>query len=326
MKKTLRFLLCVLVILNTLSLVGCSTKTELLKLGLGVYTNVTKATSAEGDTNGQGNAAITVAAITVDAEGKVVSCALDTAEIAVAYTADGKAIANDGFKTKAEQGDSYGMKAYGGSAKEWYEQADAFETIATGKTLAEIKALIAENGKGTADVISAGCTIAVGDFVTAIEKAFANLTDSAATSAATVKLGLHTEQTLTDATEEKDGKNQTETTVYAAAVGADGKIAAASECIQLAFTFDAKGASTYNLTKAVRGKREAGDSYGMKAYGGAAKEWYEQADAFNAATIGKTADEIASLMGADNYGSAELKNAGCTIQVSGLVKAASKIG
>ena len=327
MKKTLSLLLCVLMILSTLTLFGCGAKEEPLKFGLGVYTNVTKATSAEGETNGQGNVAITVAAITVDAEGKVVSCALDTADITVAYTADGKAIANDSFKTKAEQGDSYGMKAYAGAAKEWYEQADAFETIAAGKTLAEIKALIAEGGKGTADVISAGCTITVGDFINAIEKAFANLNDSDATSAAAVKLGLHTEQTLTDATEEKDGKNQTETTVYAAAVGADGKIvAAASECVQVAFTFDAKGASTYDLTKAVSGKREAGDNYGMKAYGGAAKEWYEQADAFNAATLGKTAGEIASLMGADNYGSADLKSAGCTILVNGLVKAASKIG
>ena len=327
MKKTLSLLLCVLMILSTLTLFGCGAKEEPLKFGLGVYTNVTKATSAEGETNGQGNVAITVAAITVDAEGKVVSCALDTADITVAYTADGKAIANDSFKTKAEQGDSYGMKAYAGAAKEWYEQADAFETVAAGKTLAEIKALIAEGGKGTADVISAGCTITVGDFINAIEKAFANLNDSDATSAAAVKLGLHTEQTLTDATEEKDGKNQTETTVYAAAVGADGKIvAAASECVQVAFTFDAKGASTYDLTKAVSGKREAGDNYGMKAYGGAAKEWYEQADAFNAATLGKTAGEIASLMGADNYGSADLKSAGCTILVNGLVKAASKIG
>ena len=327
MKKTLSLLLCVLMILSTLTLFGCGAKEEPLKFGLGVYTNVTKAVSAEGDTNGQGNVAITVAAITVDAEGKVVSCALDTADITVAYTADGKAIANDGFKTKAEQGDSYGMKAYAGAAKEWYEQADAFETIAAGKTLAEIKALIAEGGKGTADVISAGCTITVGDFINAIEKAFANLNASDATSAAAVKLGLHTEQTLTDATEEKDGKNQIETTVYAAAVGADGKIvAAASECVQVAFTFDAKGASTYDLTKTVSGKREAGDNYGMKAYGGAAKEWYEQADAFNAATLGKTAGEIASLMGADNYGSADLKTAGCTILVNGLVKAASKIG
>ena len=327
MKKLLSISLCVLMILSTLTLFGCGAKEEPLKFGLGVYTNVTKATSAEGETNGQGNVAITVAAITVDAEGKVVSCALDTADITVAYTADGKAIANDSFKTKAEQGDSYGMKAYAGAAKEWYEQADAFETIAAGKTLAEIKALIAEGGKGTADVISAGCTITVGDFINAIEKAFANLNDSDATSAAAVKLGLHTEQTLTDATEEKDGKNQTETTVYAAAVGADGKIvAAASECVQVAFTFDAKGASTYDLTKAVSGKREVGDNYGMKAYGGAAKEWYEQADAFNAATLGKTAGEIASLMGADNYGSADLKSAGCTILVNGLVKAASKIG
>jgi hypothetical protein len=93
-----------------------------------------------------------------------------------------------------------------------------------------------------------------------------------------------------------------------------------------AFTFDAKGASTYDLTKAVVGKKEAGAQYGMKTYGGAAKEWYEQSAAFDAATIGKTADEIRSLLGQNNYGNADLQAAGCTILVNGLVSAASKIG
>ena len=326
MKKLICVLLSVLMALTAVAFVGCEAKAETLKLGLGVYTGITKATSAEGDTNGQGKVAITAAAITVDADGKVVACDLDTADITVAYTGDGKAIANDGFKTKAEQGDGYNMKAYGGATKEWYEQADAFETVVAGKTLAEIKALIAEGDKGTADVINAGCTIMVAEFVRAIEKAFANLSESEATSAASVKLGVHTEQTLTDATEEKDGKNQVETTVFAAAV-VDGKIvAASSDCIQVAFTFDAKGASTYDLSKAVTSKKEAGANSGMKAYGGAAKEWFEQAAAFDAATIGKTAGEISSLMGADNYGNADLKTAGCTILVNGLVKAASKIG
>ena len=297
-----------------------------MKFGLGVYTNVSAAGNAEGDANGQGKVAITAAAITVDADGKIVACDLDTADITVAYTGDGKAIANDGFKTKAELGEGYNMKAYGGATKEWFEQADAFETVVTGKTLSEIKALVAEGDKGTDAVVSAGCTIMINEFVSAIEKAFANVAESDATSAASVELGIHTEQTLTDATEEKDGKNQVETTVFAAAV-ADGKIVAAdSDCIQVAFTFDAKGASTYDLTKAVTSKKEAGANYGMKAYGGAAKEWFEQAAAFNAATIGKTAGEISSLMGADNYGNADLKAAGCTILVNGLCKAASKIG
>ena len=326
MKKLLSLFLCILVILSSLTLFACGSKEQPVKLGLGVYTNVSAASNAEGDANGQGKVALTAAVITVDADGKVVACDLDTADITVAYTGDGKAIANDGFKTKAELGDAYNMKAYGGATKEWYEQANTFETIVAGKTLAEIKALVAEADKGTTDVINAGCTIMVAEFVRAIEKAFANLSESAATSAASVKLGIHTEQTLNDANEEKDGKNQIETTVFAAAVSEGKIVAAASDCVQVAFTFDAKGVSGYDLSKAVSSKREAGVNYGMKAYGGAAKEWFEQADAFNAATVGKTAGEISSLMGADNHGTADLQAAGCTILVNGLVKAASKIG
>ena len=64
----------------------------------------------------------------------------------------------------------------------------------------------------------------------------------------------------------------------------------------------------------------------MVAYGGAAKEWFEQADAFNALCVGKTATEIKALCAADNYGTDEVKTAGCTILVNGLTKAAAKIG
>lgn len=219
------------------------------------------------------------------------------------------------------------MVAYGGATKEWYEQADAFMALVAGKTLDEVKALVAEGNKGNDEVINAGCTIMINEFVLAIEKAVNNAADSAATSAHTLKLGVHTEQTCTDATEEKAGKNQVETTFFAAAVDADGKVVvASSDVAQVAFTFDAAGASTYDLNKAVQTKKEQGDNYGMVAYGGAAKEWYAQAAAFDAACVGKTASEIAGFMGADNYGNADLKAAGCTILVNGLVKAAQKIG
>ena len=60
------------------------------------------------------------------------------------YTADGKAVANDSFKTKYELGKDYNMVTYGGATKDWYEQADAFMALVAGKTLDEVKALVAE--------------------------------------------------------------------------------------------------------------------------------------------------------------------------------------
>ena len=327
MKRTVSILLAILLLFAALTVVGCSKKETPLKMGLGVYTNVSKASDAESDADGQGKVAITGAIVTVDAENKVVACQLDTADITVKYTAEGKAVANNGFKTKYEQGKDYNMVAYGGAAKEWFEQADAFETFVVGKTLAEIKAAVAEGNKGNDDVIAAGCTIMIAEFVGAIEKAFANLTDSAATSASTLKLGMNVDQTTADATEEKDGSNQVETTIFAAAVDANGKVlAAASDCIQVKFTFNQTGASTFDTTKAIASKREQGANYGMVAWGGAAKEWFEQADAFNTLCVGKTATEIVALCAADNYGTDEVKTAGCTILVSGLAKAAAKIG
>ncbi len=325
MKKLICVLLSVLMILSVATLVGCKKEEPTLKMGMGVYT-VTKATSAD-EKDGQGTATVTAAVITVDADGKVVACQLDTMDNKVSYTAEGKAVANTEFKTKYETGAGYNMVAYGGAAKEWFEQADAFETVVVGKSLDEIKALVAEGNKGTADVVAAGCTIMVNEFVGAIEKAFANLADSTATASSALKLALYTEQKTTDATDEKDGTNQVETTVFAAAVDADGKVqVAASDCVQVKFTFDKAGATTYDATKAVASKREQGANYGMVAYGGAAKEWFEQADAFNALCVGKTASEIVALCADDNYGTDAVKTAGCTVLVNGFTKAAAKIG
>ena len=333
MKKLICILLSVLMLVSVAAFVGCDKTPETpdaeptLKMGLGIFAATATVTDATDEKEGQGKIAITAAVITVDAEGKVVACQLDTADYTVKYTADGKAVANDGFKTKYEMGADYNMVAYGGAAKEWFEQADAFETFVVGKTLTEIKAAVAEGNKGNADVVAAGCTIMISEFVSAIEKAFANLTDSSATASSTLKLGINTDQSTTDATEEKNGTNQLDTTIFAAAVDANGKVlVAASDCIQVKFTFDATGVATMDTTKAIQSKREQGANYGMVNYGGAAKEWFEQADAFNALCVGKTASEIVALCAADNYGTEEVKTAGCTILVNGLTKAAAKIG
>ncbi len=325
MKRFICVLLCVLMALATLTLVACDKKEETLKFGMGVLISAS-ATDATADKDGEGKATINVAVITVDAEGKVVACQIDTADNSVKYTAEGKAVANNGFKTKYELGKDYNMVTYGGAVKEWFEQADAFESVVVGKTLDEIKALVAEGGKGTDAVISAGCTITITEFVGAVEKAFANLADSTATASSTLKLGMNTAQSTKDATAEAAGQNQVETTIVAAAIGTDGKVqVAASDCVQVKFTFDAAGVSTYDATKAAQSKRELGANYGMVAYGGAAKEWFEQADAFNTLCVGKTVAEIVAFCAADNYGTDEVKAAGCTILVDGFTKAADKL-
>ena len=56
--------------------------------------------------------------------------------------------------------------------------------------------------------------------------------------------------------------------------------------------YDKTGAIVTDLEAAVLTKNELGDSYGMKAYGGATYEWYEQAAALAQYAIGKTVEEL----------------------------------
>ncbi len=325
MKKLVCIFLSILMMASMLSLVSCGGK-ETLRFGMGVYTAKASASDATEDKDGEGKVAITAAVITVDAAGKVVACQLDTADNSVKYTTEGKAVSKDEFKTKYEQGSGYGMVAHGNATGEWFEQADAFESVVAGKTLDEIKAMVATGDKGTEDVINAGCTIMIAEFVKAIEKAFANLEDSAATKASTLELGIYTVQSPKDATEEKEGQNQIETTVFAAAMEEGKVVVADTDCVQVKFTFDKSGASTFDTAKAISTKREQGANYGMVNYGNAAGEWFEQADAFLALCVGKTASEIAALCASDNYGTEDVKAAGCTILVNGFAKAAAKLG
>ena len=330
MKKFLVLALCVLMALSAM-LVGCSKADEnadvvdaTVKFGAGVYVSNLAVTDANEDKDGSGKIDVTVAAVTVDADGKIASCALDTASNTVKFTADGKSVANNEFVTKYEAGADYNMVAYGGAVKEWFEQADAFEAVVAGKTLDEVKALVAEGNKGTEEVVNAGCTIMINEFVGAIEKAY-NAATTEVKADATLKVNVATEQTCTDATEEKDGSNKVAVNVFAAANDAEGKVAAASsDCVEVSFTFDANGASTLDTTKEVLSKKEQGANYGMVAYGGAAKEWFEQAAVFDEVCVGKTSEEIAGLVAEDGRGVSEVQSAGCTIYVTGFVKAASK--
>jgi hypothetical protein len=173
MKRILSIVFAVLLTFGVLTFAGCMKGSESLRLGQGVYTSAA-ATDATEDKNGEGQTSTTVASVLVDANGKIVKCFLDCVESTVSYTADGKGSAGDSFPTKYEQGDAYNMVEYGKANREWYAQADAFCALVAGKTVSEVKALVASDNKGTEEVIRAGCTIEISDFVRAIEKAVAS--------------------------------------------------------------------------------------------------------------------------------------------------------
>lgn len=111
------------------------------------------------------------AAVTFDAEGKITSCLIDASQ-AKCSIADGKFTVEKGaYQSKKELKENYNMKAISPIQKEWYEQAAAFETWAKGKTAAEIKAAVGEDGKPSDADLKAGCTIVVSSIVETVAAA-----------------------------------------------------------------------------------------------------------------------------------------------------------
>ncbi len=324
MKKILSIILAILMIFSVMSLVGCGEK-EALKLGFGITSAISEVKDADGDTKGYAEAITTAAAVLLDKDGKIVKAAIDTADNKMEFTSKGESVAADDFKTKGELGDSYGMKTYAKASKEWYEQKDAFISVIIGKTIDEVKAL--QNGdKGNDEVIAAGCTIKITEFIPALEKAVKSAKDSAATADDTLKLSFTSTQTENKtATDEANGVNEVDTTVVAVALNNKNEITAAkTDVVTPKVEFDTKGISSTEYGKEIVSKYDAGDDYNMKLYGKADKEWYEQADAFNAQLIGKTADKLSALADSTGKASDELVTAGCTINVNDMVKAAIK--
>lgn len=318
MKKLLSITLCIAMLFSLALLAGCSSEPENLKFGFGAISYIDEVKNAAGATNGSVATSTTFAAVTLDADGKIVKCEIDAIDATLAFAADGKYVKGENPITKLELGENYGMKSYAGAKLEWFEQTDAFEKVVEGKTLQDVKALVVTDGKGNDAVVSAGCTIAIADFVKAVEKAVNNAKDSTATSEDTLKLGVVATASGKDAKGAAAGSAEVEISVTAAAVK-DGKATAmVTDAISVTAAFDAKG-KTPLTSGNLATKLEQGEKYGMKAYGGAKLEWYEQAAAFDKECIGKTAAEITGLATGD-----ALTKAGCTIDVTDMLKAAEK--
>ena len=294
---------------------GSSDNAAAYKLGMGVVTST--ASSAAG--NAQVDA--TVAAVILDADGKIVSCAIDVAQNKMDVT-DGEVpedAASMTFKSKKEKLEEYGMKPASAIGKEWYEQAEAFEAYVVGKTADEVAAIPVEttdNGHvvTTDETLKAGCTMSISALIDATVKACSD--DSAADFTGDAKLALTTSTSVDSAT--------------ASAADGEGKLAAVCyDEVQPKVTFDEAGEITSDPTAEIKTKREKKDEYGMRSASAISAEWFEQNQAFETFVTGKTSDEISAIPTAttDNghvVTTDETLKAGCTMSVGGMIQTVVK--
>lgn len=270
-----------------------------VKTGMAIVSS-TSVSDADADTDGKAQVDSTVAAVLVGEDGKIISCKLDVAQNKVAVKADGSFDTTATFKSKQELKEDYNMKGASPIGKEWYEQANAFADYVVGMTAEEVRAIEtnpdAHNGPVDAD-IAASCTMSVTAFIEAIAQATENAQALGAFADDTLALGLCTEfssSAVQPADNEGEGLVQTDTTYAAVTTDADGKITSSIwDCTQA--KFDVTEAGEVTSKGDIVSKQDQKEAYNMKGASGIGKEWYEQANAYAAWLVGKTAADVAAV-------------------------------
>lgn len=173
------------VTLGVLLLTGCATtakSTGAVKTGLGNKVSIASSTSATADKSGNAQVDTVMAAVSFDANGKILTVKIDNAQTKVEFDAKG-AIKSDlkaEPKTKVELGKDYGMIKASKIGKEWFEQIAALEKWMVGKTVDQVKAMkvkkVDDNHPSVPDEadLKSSVTISVQDYVAAVEEAFKN--------------------------------------------------------------------------------------------------------------------------------------------------------
>jgi len=272
-----------------------------LKTGLSVSVNIADSVSATAEAAGAAKYDVTVAAVTVDDNGVIRACAIDSIPATVNFDTTG-AITTDltvAVQTKNELGEAYGMVAYGGAIAEWDEQVAAVAAYAVGKSVEELKNGDIDMTTGYAkdgSDLQSGATMNLFAYVYAIEAAVANAQHlGAQTGDELVLATMNSVGSSTAATAEAAGNAQLDSDIVVL-TRKEGVITSCYiDSVQAKIAFDATGAITTDLTAAVQTKNQLGEGYGMVAWGGAIAEWNEQAAAFAAYVTGKTAEEVAGI-------------------------------
>lgn len=271
---------------------------DAVKTGLAVISSVAKSADA-GEKDGNAQVDSVAVAVTVDKDGKIVKCAIDTAQTKINFSKEGKLLSDlkAEYKSKQELGYDYGMKKASKIGKDWFEEANAFAAYVVGKTVAEVKGIaVNEEGVTTDAELLTSVTIHITDYVAAIEKAVNNAKDLGAKT--DDKLGLAIVTSIAKSTDagEKEGLAQAYSNYSATTFDAAGKI---TSCVidasQSNVNFTKAGKITTDLKAPLQTKVELGEGYGMKKASKIGKEWFEQSDAFSKYVVGKSVDEVKGI-------------------------------
>lgn len=121
---------------------------------------------------------------------------------------------------------------------------------------------------------------------------------STKTNDLSVKTGLAVVSSIAESTDagEKDGLAEVDSIVAAVTIDKDGKIVkCVVDAAQTKINFSKEGKVITDLKTEFKSKQELKTEYGLSAQSGIKKEWNEQADAFAAYVIGKTAAEVKGI-------------------------------
>ena len=270
-----------------------------LKTGLAVITKLDGSASAAVDAEGLAKYDVTLVAVTVDENGVIQSCLIDSIGTQVNFDQTG-AITTDvsaAVASKNELGDAYGMKSRSTLGLEWYEQAAAFAKHAVGKTVEQLKTVsVNESGYAADAELASSASIKLIPYVEGIEAAVNNAQYLGAQAGDELRLAAIA--SLSDsvaATAEAEGTAQLNVDVVALTMKGDIITSCYIDAVQAKVKFDQTGAITTDVSAAVASKNELGDAYGMKSRSALGLEWNEQAAYFAEYVTGKTADQVAGI-------------------------------
>ena len=169
-------------------------------------------------------------------EGNVIKYVyFDVAQDKVTFDSAGHVTSDNATSmSKKDLGDKYGMKDKSSIKKEWFEQVEALEKWAVGKTVEEVLNMPTtqkdEKHTVTADKdLMTGCTISVTGFQQALDKAVKNAVE--VKNVASVGSAILTEVSGKDATAEKSGEAKASSTYGVVALDNDGKVVFTQRCV-----------------------------------------------------------------------------------------------
>ena len=129
--------------------------------------------SPTGQEEGTAQADAIIAAVTMEGD-TITSCLLDAVQPKVTFDSSGK-ITGDltaPTPTKNQLGRDYGMHKASSIDKDWGEQATAFASYVTGKTLEQVAGIaVDEYQKPTQADLTASVTLSIGEFQSLLAKA-----------------------------------------------------------------------------------------------------------------------------------------------------------